>query len=77
MPPCQRRPLADWVALAVEAKAAAQEEAARAFVQSDAAMKAFAARLQLLPDGTCFNPDGIEDEGFFEALESMRSDRLV
>lgn len=68
-------PLGDWVALAVEAKAAAHEEAARARAASEAAMKAFASSLQRLPDGSYFNPDGIEDEGFFETLESLRSGR--
>lgn len=71
------RPLEDWVALAVEAKAAAHEEAARADAASEAALKAFASRLQRMPDGSYFNPDGIDDEGFFETLESLRSGRLV
>lgn len=69
-------PLADWVALAVEAKAAAHEESARARAASEAALNAFAARLQLMPDGSYFNPDGIEDEGFFETLEILRTGRL-
>lgn len=70
------RPLADWVALAVEAKVTAHEETARALAASDAALKAFASRLQVLPDGSLYNPDGIEDEGFFETLENLRSGRL-
>ena len=70
-------PLEDWLALAIEAKATAHEEAARADAASEAALKAFASRLQRMPDGSYFNPDGIEDEGFFEALESLRSGRLA
>jgi hypothetical protein len=29
-----------------------------------------------LPDGSLYNPNGIEDEGFFETLEDLRSGRL-
>lgn len=32
----------------------------------------WSANLQKLPDGTWFNPDGIQDESFFEALEAIR-----
>ncbi len=64
------------MALAVEAKAAAHEEVARALAASEAALKAFESSLQRMPDGSYFNPDGIEDEGFFEALESLRTGRL-
>ena len=71
------RPLGDWVVIAVEAKVAAHEEAARALAASEAASKAFAARLRLMPVGSYFNPDGIDDEGFFEILESLRSGRLA
>ena len=70
-------PLEDWVMLAVEAKTAAHEEAARAHAASEAASKAFASRLQRMPDGSYFNPDGIEDEVFFEILESLRSGRVA
>lgn len=65
-----------WVELAIEAKVTAHEDTARALADSDAALKAFASRLQVLPDGSLYNPDGIEDEGFFETLESLRSGRL-
>ena len=41
------------------------------------AAAAFAARLQREPDGSYCNPDGIEDERFFETLESLRSGRLA
>ena len=32
----------------------------------------WSANLQKLPDGTWFNPDGIQDESFFETLEAIR-----
>lgn len=32
----------------------------------------WSAKLERLPDGTWFNPDGIQDESFFETLEAMR-----
>lgn len=37
--------------------------------------KTLASRLQLLPDGSFRNPDGIDDDEFFENLERTRSDR--
>jgi hypothetical protein len=69
-------PLEHWVALSIEAKVTAHEETARALAASEAALKAFASRLQRLPDGSLFNPDGIDDEGFFATLENLRSGRL-
>ena len=35
----------------------------------------FASRLQLQPDGSYINPDGVEDETFFRNLEKIRSGR--
>jgi len=32
----------------------------------------WSAKLQRLPDGTWFNPDGIQDESFFETLDAIR-----
>jgi len=32
----------------------------------------WSAKLQKLPDGTWFNPDGIQDESFFETLDAIR-----
>lgn len=32
----------------------------------------WSAKLQKLPDGTWFNPDGIQDESYFETLEAIR-----
>ena len=69
--------LHEWLWLAIEAKAAAHEAAVSADAACEAAQQAFAASLQRLPDGTYFNPDGIEDEGFFETLESLRAGRLA
>ena len=59
-----------WAELSWHCAAAVRANAAR-----EAAMQAFAASLQRLPDGTYFNPDEIEDEGFFEPLESRNSGR--
>lgn len=35
------------------------------------------ARLQQLPDGSWFNPDGIEDEAFFQSLDEVRREPWV
>ena len=70
----QGRPLRDLVADAIEGKLVADEAAARAASQRDNAWKAFTKRLQKLPDGSFFNPDGIDDEGFFESLEGVRAE---
>ena len=35
--------------------------------------QAWASQLQLQPDGTYFNPGGIDDEEFFLSLERIRS----
>lgn len=64
-----------WVELAIYARVTAHEESARALAASDAALKALASRLQVMPDGSLYNPDGIEDEAFFETLESLRAPR--
>ncbi len=70
----QGRPLRDLVAEAIEGKLVADEAAARAASQQENAWKTFSKRLQKLPDGSYFNPDGIDDEGFFESLEVVRAE---
>ena len=65
-----------WVQLTIEAKVTAHEEIVRALAASDAALKAFASRLQVLPNGSLYNPDGIDNEGFFDTLQNLRSGRL-
>jgi hypothetical protein len=37
----------------------------------------WSAKLERLPDGTWFNPDGIQDESFFETLEEIRREPWV
>ena len=71
----QGRPLRDLVADAIEDKLSSDEATARAAAEQDNAWKAFTSRLQKLPDGTYYNPEGIADESFFEALEVIRTER--
>ena len=71
----QGRPLRDLVAAALESKLAADDAAAQADAARDNAWAAFQARLQKQPDGSYFNPDGIEDTAFFEALDTIRAER--
>ena len=70
----QGRPLRDLVAEAIEVKLTTDESAARSEAERDNAWKAFSSRLQKLPDGTYFNPEGIEDESFFETLKMIRAE---
>jgi hypothetical protein len=70
----QGRPLRDLVAEAIEVKLTTDEATARGKGERDNAWKAFSSRLQKLPDGTYFNPEGIEDESFFETLEMIRTE---
>ena len=70
----QGRPLRDLVADALESKLSADDALARAAAEQDNAWTAFTSRLQRLPDGTYFNPEGIEDEGFFETLDQVRAE---
>lgn len=41
-------------------------------VSRGSAWQAYQAKLQRMPDGSLFNPDGIEDEAFFESLARSR-----
>ena len=70
----QGRPLRDLVAEALEGKLSADEAVARADAERGNAWKAFSSRLQKLPDGSYYNPEGIEDESFFQALEMIRAE---
>ena len=38
--------------------------------------QAFLATLELQPDGSYINPNGIDDEEFLQVLEDIRSERL-
>lgn len=72
----QGRPLRDLVAEAIDAKLAADQAATRAASRQPSEWEAYRSQLIQQPDGTWFNPNGIEDEGFFEALEEIRRERL-
>jgi hypothetical protein len=71
----QGRPLRDLVAEAIGEKVAHASEITDRPWESEERRRAFErwkSRLVLQADGTYLNPDGIEDEAFFEALERIR-----
>lgn len=71
------RPLRDLVAEAIEARLAAPPAPPprrRAEPPADE-WKAYLATLVLQPDGSYFNPNGVDD-AFFDALDEVRSSRL-
>lgn len=72
----QGRPLRDLVA-EVDAKLMADQAAARAAAVKPGGWEEFRARLVQQADGTWLNCDGIEDEGFFKTLDSIRNGRLT
>ncbi len=69
----QGRPLRDLVAEALKEKLAAHASAEREGKAQTSEWKEFASRLQMLPDGTCINPDG--DDSFAQILETIREER--
>lgn len=69
----QGRPLRDLVAEAIGEKLECEEATtAPAGEGRRAAWERWKARLEQLPDGSWFNPDGIEDESFFRSLDEIR-----
>ncbi|MEO6407540.1 MAG: hypothetical protein ABIO45_02145 [Burkholderiaceae bacterium] len=73
----QGRPLRDLVAEAIEARLAAPPPPLqRRSEPPHDEWQAFLATLELQPDGSYINPNGIDDEAFFQALEDIRSERL-
>ncbi len=70
----QGRPLRDLVADAIAAELANAGAASRELAPRQNAWKAFAARLKKMPDGSVVNPDGVPDEGFFGALDEIRTE---
>ena len=52
--------------------APADAPAATASLRGDA-LQSYLSKLQRLPDGSFYNPDGIDDEAFFEELERFRA----
>ena len=67
-------PLESLIAEAVRHLVSTAPETPEIGRQSD---DAFLARFVQLPDGTLFNPEGIDDESFFRALDEIRSGRSV
>jgi hypothetical protein len=66
----QGRPLRDLVAEALGEKL--EHTVAKASEGRRQAWDHWRSRLKQLPDGSWFNPDGIEDESFFRALDEIR-----
>jgi hypothetical protein len=70
----QGRPLRELVAEAIDAKLVADSALVNASTGQDHGWKAYAAKLVKQADGTWVNPDGIDDERFFQALEDIRAE---
>ena len=66
----QGRPLRDLVADALGEKL--EHTTSKASEGRRQAWEHWRSRLKQLPDGSWFNPDGIEDESFFQALDEIR-----
>jgi len=74
----QGRPLRDLVAEAIGEKLACTVgTAVKAAEGRRAAWERWMTRLEQLPDGSWFNPDGIEDESFFRSLDEIRREPWV
>ena len=73
----QGRPLRDLVADAIEAQLATPPRPMRRRSEPPSdEWRAFLATLELQPDGSYVNPNGVDDEAFFQALDDARSSRL-
>jgi hypothetical protein len=74
----QGRPLRDLIAEAITDKLAAPPRAAPTRRTEPPAREwnAYLATLERQGDGSYINPNGIDDEGFFEALDNIRASRL-
>jgi hypothetical protein len=74
----QGRPLRDLVAEAIEARLAAPPQPAPQRRREPPAdeWQAYLSTLELQPDGSYINPNGIDDPTFYQALEEIRSGRL-
>jgi hypothetical protein len=66
------RPLRDLVAEALGEKLEDAVDAAKAREGRREAWDRWRTRLEQLPDGSWFNPDGIADESFFQSLDEAR-----
>jgi len=74
----QGRPLRDLVAEAIDEKlevaAGGEMDATNAREVRREAWERWKSRLERRPDGTWFNPEGIDDEAFFQSLEEIRQE---
>jgi len=72
----QGRPLRELVAEAIDEKvgeaAADEEEAPTVGSARREGWERWKSRLQPLPDGSWLNPEGIDDESFFQSLDEIR-----
>jgi hypothetical protein len=72
----QGRPLRDLVAEALAEKLESPDggtvSAAKPIEGRREAWERWKTRLERLPEGSWFNPDGIEEESFFQSLEEIR-----
>jgi hypothetical protein len=73
----QGRPLRDLVAEAISEKLKAPSAGGgkRPIGYTEGrrlSWEEWSAKLEKLPDGTWFNPEGIQDESYFETLEAIR-----
>jgi hypothetical protein len=72
----QGRPLRDLVAEAIGQKLEDAVDEVReepvARQQPSDAWRRWKARLERLPDGSWFNPEGVADESFFDSLDEIR-----
>jgi hypothetical protein len=73
----QGRPLRDLVAEAIGEKLEGAVGAVKAGEERRGAWERWKARLEQLPDGTWFNPEGIDDESFFHSLDEIRREPWV
>jgi len=68
----QGRPLRDLVAEAIGEKLEGTVGAVKVGGERRAAWERWKTRLEQLPDGSWFNPEGVEDESFFHSLDEIR-----
>lgn len=72
----QGRPLCDLVAEAIDEKltvaAGGETDTANAKEVRREAWERWKSRLERRPDGTWFNPEGVDDGAFFQSLEEIR-----
>lgn len=73
----QGRPLRDLIAEAIADKLAAPPEVSLRRSEPPAQeWEAYLATLERQPDGSYINPNGIDDESYFEDLDDIRASRL-